>query len=142
MVYGAIQMYYVVEVFSLDESRVKSFVDDWQKHVKYSLPKEIKGEVRVESRVGIYMYLLVVRKSLLGLLIVLKLADLSRKHGVSINTYEAGTVVIDGGYIDKMIRERLDKILPHLIYTIRESLLKRKLPRGKLREEVIKAMKT
>ena len=97
--------------------------------------------IRIEGRTGKYMYLLVIRRSLLGLWIVLKLEDLCRKHGVSIHVHESNSVIIDEEYIDRIIKEKLEKIPPHLLYHIKKALIERRLPRGKNKEEVIEAMK-
>ena len=134
-------MYIVAVKELLHKERVEKFIEDWRKHVRYSLPEEIRKEIIAEKQVKSWYYIIVMYKSLASLFIIRRLEALAKKHRVKIDVYETKAVIIDESYIDEKLREKVEKIPPHLVHDIRKALVERRLPRGKQRKEILETMR-
>ncbi len=132
-------MYYIVEFWSWRwRDHVRKFVNDWRKHVKYRLPKEVRGEIITEKWVNEFTYVILIKGSLLGLWIVRKLESLAEKHGVGISVFEGKRVFINEDYVDEKIRNAIEKIPPEHVHPIKKSLMTLRLPRKK---EILETMR-
>lgn len=133
---------FVVQVSTLDVRKLSVLISRWRVGVKSRLSDDLRSHVLVESRVSSNVLIVVFRDSLAGLFLALKLVRVAESLGLWVTMYKAEVVSDVEALIDSELRKRLDKIPPELIYPVKKALKEGKLPRGKLREEVIKAMKT
>ena len=133
---------FVVQVSTLDVRKLSVLISRWRVGVKSRLSDDLRSHVLVESRVSSNVLIVVFRDSLAGLFLALKLVRVAESLGLWVTMYKAEVVSDVEALIDSELRKRLDKIPPELIYPVKKALKEGKLPRGKLREEVIKAMKS
>jgi len=133
---------FVVQVSTLDVRKLSVLISRWRVGVKSRLSDDLRSHVLVESRVSSNVLIVVFRDSLAGLFLALKLVRVAESLGLWVTMYKAEVVSDVEALIDSELRKRLDKIPPELIHPVKKALKEGKLPRGKLREEVIKAMKS
>jgi len=122
--------------YTLSDGGLKPAVMSWRSNVKARLSRTMKEHVLLEVFRS-KEFLVVLKGSLLSLLLISKLEKIFRRRARSIRFYR-GTIVKDiEGHIDKKLKEKIEKIPPHLVYDVRKALIERRLPR---RKEIIEVM--
>lgn len=126
--------------YALSGKELKPAVTSWRSNVKTKLSKDMREHILIEVSRG-RDFLVVFRGSFLSLLFISKLEKIFKRR-VRATRFYKGTLIKDTeSHIEKKLREKIEKIPPHLFYDIKRILIKRKLPRGKEREEIIEAMR-
>ncbi len=125
--------------YALSGKELKPAVTSWRSNVKTKLSKDMREYILIEVSHG-RDFLVVFRGSLLSLLFISKLEKIFKRR-VRATRFYKGTLIKDTeSHIEKKLREKIEKIPPHLFYDIKRILIKRKLPLGKQRKEIIEAM--
>ncbi len=125
--------------YTLGDRELKLAVTSWRSNVKARLPESMRGHVLLEAFRS-KEFIVLLKGSLLSLLFISRLEKIFRRKAWSTRFYR-GTLIEDAEkHIDEKLREKIEKIPPHLVHDIRKALVKRRLPKGKQRKEIIEAM--